>query len=111
MLSHIQTTYSLFEITSLELIVRVIWVLLHSVISQVYTQKLVRSDKYKTGKDNKYVEKKVIFEDNRDILIGRIPVMVKSELCWMNGVERGDCEYDHGGYFLIKGAEKVSIQF
>lgn len=76
---------------------------------QVYTQKLVRSDKYKTGKDNKYVEKKVIFEDNRDILIGRIPVMVKSELCWMNGVERGDCEFDHGGYFLIKGAEKTFI--
>ena len=45
---------------------------------QVYTQKLVRSDKYKTGKDNKYVEKNVIFEDNRNILIGRIPVMVKS---------------------------------
>ncbi|RVW95353.1 DNA-directed RNA polymerases IV and V subunit 2 [Vitis vinifera] len=80
-------------------------------VGQVYTQKLVRSDKYKTGKDNKYVEKKVIFEDNRDILIGRIPVMVKSELCWMNGVERGDCEFDHGGYFLIKGAEKVRLQF
>ena len=77
--------------------------------SQVYIQKLVRSDKFKTGKD-KYVEKNVIYEDNRDILIGRIPVMVRSELCWMNGVEKGDCEFDHGGYFLIKGAEKVSNQ-
>ena len=28
----------------------------------------------------------------------------------MNGVERGDCEFDHGGYFFfIKGAEKTFI--
>lgn len=33
--------------------------------------------------------------------------MVKSDLCWMKGAEKGDCEFDHGGYFLIKGAEKV----
>lgn len=50
-------------------------------------------------------------QDNREIIIGRIPVMVKSELCWMNEVEKSDCDFDHGGYFLIKGAEKVSLAF
>lgn len=76
-------------------------------IYQVYTQKLVTSDKFKTGKDQ-YLDREVISDDNRDIIIGRFPVMVKSDLCWMKGAEKGDCDFDHGGYFLIKGAEKVS---
>ncbi|KAA8515253.1 hypothetical protein F0562_018517 [Nyssa sinensis] len=75
---------------------------------QVYTQKLVRSDKFKTGKEQ-YLHKEVISEDNRDVIVGRIPVMLKSDLCWMNGVEKEDCDFDHGGYFLIKGAEKTFI--
>lgn len=78
------------------------------VIYQVYTQKLVRSDKFKTGKDQ-YIDRSIVSEDNRDIIIGRIPVMVKSDLCWMKEAEKGDCDFDHGGYFLIKGAEKVSL--
>lgn len=48
-------------------------------------------------------------EESREITIGRLPVMVKSNLCWMSEVEKGDCEFDHGGYFLIKGAEKVGF--
>ncbi|KAG2700336.1 hypothetical protein I3843_07G225000 [Carya illinoinensis] len=75
---------------------------------QVYTQKLVRSDKFKTGKDQ-YIDRDVINEDNRDITIGRIPVMVKSELCRMKRAEKRDCEFDNGGYFLIKGAEKTFV--
>ncbi|KAH7864152.1 hypothetical protein Vadar_026365 [Vaccinium darrowii] len=75
---------------------------------QVYTQTLVRSDKFKTGKEQ-YVDKDPISEDKRDVIIGRIPVMLKSDLCWMNGVEKSDCDFDHGGYFLIKGAEKTFI--
>ncbi|KAG5563017.1 hypothetical protein RHGRI_005684 [Rhododendron griersonianum] len=75
---------------------------------QVYTQSLVRSDKFKTGKEQ-YVDKDPISDDNRDVIIGRIPVMLKSDLCWMNGVEKSDCDFDHGGYFLIKGAEKTFI--
>lgn len=75
---------------------------------QVYTQRLVSSDKFKTGKAQ-YVDRNVVSEDNRDIIIGRIPVMVKSDLCWMKGAEKSDCDFDHGGYFLIKGAEKTFI--
>lgn len=75
---------------------------------QVYTKKLVRSDKFKTGVDQ-FVDKECEVEDKRDVLIGRIPVMVNSELCWMNGVDKLDCEFDHGGYFIVKGAEKTFI--
>lgn len=75
---------------------------------QVYTQKLVRSDKFKTGKDQ-FVDREILSEENRDIFFGRIPVMVKSDLCYMKGAENADCDFDHGGYFLIKGAEKTFI--
>ncbi|KAF8391100.1 hypothetical protein HHK36_023400 [Tetracentron sinense] len=75
---------------------------------EVFTQMLMKSDKFKTGKE-KYLHKEVISTDKRDVVIGRIPVMVKSDLCWMNDLDKGDCDFDHGGYFLIKGAEKVSF--
>ncbi|KAJ8536599.1 hypothetical protein K7X08_035000 [Anisodus acutangulus] len=75
---------------------------------QVYTKKLVRSDKFKTGVD-RFVDKECEMEDKRDVLVGRIPVMVNSELCWMNSVDNPDCEFDHGGYFIVKGAEKTFI--
>ncbi|PQQ21027.1 DNA-directed RNA polymerases IV and V subunit 2-like [Prunus yedoensis var. nudiflora] len=75
---------------------------------EVYTQKLVSSDKFKTGKAQ-YLDKKILSTDTRDIIIGSVPVMVKSDLCWMKDFEKGDCDFDHGGYFIIKGAEKTFI--
>jgi DNA-directed RNA polymerase-4/5 subunit 2 len=78
------------------------------VIHHVYTQKLVGSDKFKTGKDQ-YIDRSIVSEDNRDIIIRRIPVMVKSDLCWMKEADKGDCDFDHEGYFLVKGEEKVSL--
>ncbi|XP_020237870.1 DNA-directed RNA polymerases IV and V subunit 2 [Cajanus cajan] len=75
---------------------------------QVYVPKKVRSDKFKTGKEE-FLDREILKEDDREIIIGRLPVMVKSDLCWMNGAEKYDCEFDHGGYFLIKGAEKTFI--
>ncbi|KAI7741237.1 hypothetical protein M8C21_023847, partial [Ambrosia artemisiifolia] len=72
---------------------------------QVYTQELVRSDKFKTGKD-KFLDKKVIDTEEREVYIGRIPVMVNSDSCWMSAADKDDCDYDQGGYFIIKGAEK-----
>ncbi|OVA01980.1 DNA-directed RNA polymerase [Macleaya cordata] len=75
---------------------------------QVYTRNLIKSDKFKSGKEQ-FVQKEVQSEDKRDIVIGRIPVMVRSNLCWMNDLDKNDCDFDHGGYFLIKGAEKAFI--
>lgn len=74
---------------------------------QVYSQDMDKSEALETGKE--HLSKKVLLEDNRDITIGRLPVMVKSDLCWMSDLNKGDCEFDYGGYFLIKGAEKTFI--
>lgn len=80
----------------------------------MFIKKVVKSDKFKTGQDE-YVEKKILDVKKQDIPIGRIPVMVKSVLCktgekGKNGEnnKKGDCAFDQGGYFVIKGAEKVS---
>ena len=44
------------------------------------------------------------------IVIGKIPIMVKSKYCILEqkGIDE-ECCYDHGGYFIINGNEKVII--
>lgn len=76
---------------------------------QVYTEGVSRSDKFKTGVE-KYVEKTLENEYHDVIKFGRLPVMVKSDLCLMSSSDKKDCEFDHGGYFVIKGAEKVRVK-
>ena len=47
--------------------------------------------------------------------IGLIPIMLKSDLCILKGIdstrliEYGECQYDQGGYFIINGKEKCII--
>ncbi len=47
-----------------------------------------------------------------DVFIGELPVMVKSQLCYLNGkskqelADAGEDTKDHGGYFVINGTEK-----
>ena len=49
------------------------------------------------------------------IFLGKIPVMVQSEYCILNGLPRtvrhsmGECKNDPGGYFIIGGKEKTVI--
>lgn len=49
----------------------------------------------------------------RGVEIGRIPVMLRSDICVLHGVSTEACEklfecpYDPGGYFVIRGVEKV----
>ena len=55
---------------------------------------------------------KVKLEDKviPNIIIGKIPIMVKSKYCILNQKGYGDeCLYDLGGYFIINGNEKVII--
>ncbi|KAK1358120.1 hypothetical protein POM88_051376 [Heracleum sosnowskyi] len=73
---------------------------------QVYTQRMVRSDKFKTGKEQ-YVDKAVCREIREEIPIGTLPVMVNSDLCWLKKAKQGVCYFDNRGYVLIKAAEKV----
>jgi DNA-directed RNA polymerase II subunit RPB2 len=47
-----------------------------------------------------------------EVLLGRIPLMVKSSLCALSTMkleDAGECAYELGGYFIINGAEKVLL--
>ena len=50
-----------------------------------------------------------------NVTIGRMPVMLQSKLCVLNGKsqtmlrEMGECVHDQGGYFIVSGAEKVIV--
>ena len=45
-----------------------------------------------------------------NIVIGKIPIMVKSKYCILNEQNKHEeCKFDLGGYFLINGNEKVII--
>jgi len=49
-------------------------------------------------------------EDN--VPIALIPIMVRSQFCSLNlykNVDKLECRYDPGGYFIVKGSEKVVI--
>ncbi|WVZ94881.1 hypothetical protein U9M48_040716 [Paspalum notatum var. saurae] len=47
-----------------------------------------------------------IMSETKNVNIGMLPVMVKSNLCWLHKHQESDCQFDYGGYFLIKGMEK-----
>lgn len=49
------------------------------------------------------------------VVIGRIPIMLRSSNCYLSDmtpderIHAGECKYDSGGYFIIKGKERVLI--
>ena len=51
----------------------------------------------------------------RNVHIGKLPIMLKSDLCVLNQYkhlnhhETGECYMDPGGYFIINGSEKTCI--
>eukprot|EP00931_Biecheleriopsis_adriatica_P063853 TRINITY_DN38747_c0_g1_i1.p1 TRINITY_DN38747_c0_g1~~TRINITY_DN38747_c0_g1_i1.p1 ORF type:complete len:1196 (-),score=225.56 TRINITY_DN38747_c0_g1_i1:24-3611(-) len=59
------------------------------------------------------VPKRPRIERKRDVEIGRLPVMLRSQLCALHAkdedeaVRLGECPYDPGGYFIVKGVERV----
>ncbi|CAD6259354.1 unnamed protein product [Miscanthus lutarioriparius] len=73
---------------------------------QVYS--LEKSDKSKTGNDG-FVQKRDFTNETHWIFIGLLPVMVKSNLCLLHSLKESECLFDAGGYFLVKGMEKVFI--
>jgi len=54
-------------------------------------------------------------EEYKKVYLFRMPMMVRSEYCWLKGAndrllcEFGECPLDQGGYFVINGSEKVLI--
>ncbi|ORY26355.1 hypothetical protein BCR39DRAFT_541480 [Naematelia encephala] len=51
----------------------------------------------------------------RNVVIGYLPVMLRSDLCWLKNKSEadlavmGECPMDPGGYFVVKGTEKVIL--
>jgi DNA-directed RNA polymerase II subunit RPB2 len=49
------------------------------------------------------------------VVIGRIPIMLRTSLCYLTNmtpkerIKAGECPYDEGGYFIVKGKERVLI--
>lgn len=70
-----------------------------------------------TSEDPKEKEKKKDSPEHlRDMIyIGKLPIMVKSQICHLRGEDDNglfvlnECPYDQGGYFIINGSEKVLI--
>jgi DNA-directed RNA polymerase II subunit RPB2 len=60
-------------------------------------------------------EDRIVVRNFKKVNIGSIPVMVHSKLCLLHKLdpirlsEFGECPYDHGGYFIIKGKEKIIL--
>jgi DNA-directed RNA polymerase II subunit RPB2 len=59
-------------------------------------------------------------EDTKEMILsnikfGKIPIMVQSKYCYLSRVDHcmnqqiGECENDLGGYFIVKGNEKVIV--
>ncbi|KFH11692.1 DNA-directed RNA polymerase III RPC2, partial [Toxoplasma gondii VAND] len=52
----------------------------------------------------------------KHVEIGSIPVMLRSRVCVLHGKDPqtlqrlGECPFDPGGYFIVKGTEKVSLK-
>ena len=57
----------------------------------------------------------IIIRNFEKINLGSMPIMVHSKLCILRNLdmtklsELGECPYDQGGYFIIKGKEKVIL--
>ena len=51
----------------------------------------------------------------RNLCIGYLPIMLRSDLCHLRGkgeeamARMGECSLDPGGYFVVKGTEKVIL--
>nr|UXY87780.1 DNA-directed RNA polymerase II second largest subunit [Cryptomonas curvata] len=61
-------------------------------------------------------KKEIILKQERQkVLLGRIPIMIKSRFCVLDKLlpatleKLGECNSDFGGYFIINGSEKVIV--
>ena len=51
----------------------------------------------------------------KDVLLGQIPLLLKSSLCYLRGMTPeelysvGECKFELGGYFIITGQERVLL--
>lgn len=79
--------------------------------NRTYALKLIANIDVEYGFIDESVEKVevVSFED---VLIGEIPLMLRSRLCYLTAMEPmsiGECKFELGGYFVIDGTERLLI--
>ena len=69
--------------------------------------KTLNADIQEGSPEEYIVETKII----KNVLLGKIPIMVKSNYCILKNIfgNNLECKYDYGGYFIINGNEKVII--
>lgn len=56
-------------------------------------------------------------EHHNQVKLGAVPIMLRSSYCWTQTnsasaqelSDMGECPYDQGGYFILKGSEKVLV--
>lgn len=59
-----------------------------------------------------HVEKEIITRRFENVSLARIPLMLKSHLCYLSSMssdelyDAGECRFELGGYFIISGSEK-----
>ena len=76
---------------------------------------MMKEYKILIGKKKNEGFSETIVRNFEKINLGSIPIMVHSKLCILRNLdmtklsELGECPYDQGGYFIIKGKEKVIL--
>ncbi|GJN21646.1 hypothetical protein PR202_gb09144 [Eleusine coracana subsp. coracana] len=77
-------------------------------VSITYSAPIKVDIEYTVGKQHDLRRKK-------DFIIGYLPIMLRSRACILNGkdeaelAKHGECPLDPGGYFVVKGTEKIPI--
>lgn len=73
------------------------------------------------GEENRFTGVRAVTKEetkfsSERVLIGKIPVMVRSRFCHLSNLTKEqivkdarECRYDQGGYFIINGNEKVLV--
>ena len=62
-----------------------------------------------------FADKKEETRSFENVLVGKMPLMVRSHLCYLSTMtadelyDAGECKFELGGYFIINGAEKVLL--
>lgn len=75
-----------------------------------YSAPIYVSIEYVTGSNEK-----MLVQTKKDFVIGSMPIMLRSCCCVLHGKDEeelaryGECPLDPGGYFIIKGTEKVIL--
>ncbi|XP_076957461.1 DNA-directed RNA polymerase III subunit 2-like [Bidens hawaiensis] len=75
---------------------------------KTYSAPIYVNIEYCNGNDSRMLMK-------RDVVIGRMPIMLRSLSCVLHGKDEdelarlGECPLDPGGYFVVKGNEKVIL--